>query len=83
MRIFFFRVKQPSRIAAKKRLSAVISSDRVNVSQGRTIERIKGEVASVLSKYASDNGSAGDISVTANPCGECLLTAKIRLKTLQ
>ncbi len=83
MKFFFLNVRQPSKLAAKKRLNAVISNDRVNVSQGKTIEKIRKEVAAVLSKYTPDNEAAGNISVTKVSGGECLLAEKIRLKTTQ
>ena len=78
MKIIFFHVRQRSCVAAKHRLSAVINDDRLNVSQNKTMEKIRKEVAAVLKKYASDDSEQ---SITVRGSGrDCVLAAKISLK---
>lgn len=80
MKIFFFRTGQQSKRDARRRLCAVINDDRLNVSQGKTIEKMKKDIAAVLKKYSSDD-AAENISITGAAGGECILAARISLKT--
>ena len=48
MKRFFRKISSSSVKEAKNRLKNVINSDRINVSQGKTLEKIRKDVAEVL-----------------------------------
>ena len=79
MRVFFARLKSQSVTEAKNRLKSVIKNDRINVTQSKTLEKMKKEVSAVLEKYAPKNAQP-QVSVTCSEGLVCLVNASLLLK---
>lgn len=54
MRRFFRKISETSVTYAKNRLKSVINNDRINVSQNKTMDKIRKEVTAVLLKYSKE-----------------------------
>ena len=77
MRMFFARLKSQSVTEAKNRLKSVIKNDRINVTQSKTLEKMKKEVLAVLAKYCN---AVPQVSVTCSSESEYILSASIPVK---
>ena len=75
---FFFKIKHGSRSFAKERLHSLLESDRLLVKNGKTLEKIKKEVAAVLSAYSKED-TVPDVTVTYEADSQCTLAARILL----
>ncbi len=80
MRMFFARLKSQSVTEAKNRLKSVIKNDRINVTQNKTLEKMKKEVSAVLHRYCTDNEMPPQVSVTCNHGLEYVVTASIPIR---
>ena len=77
MRLFFARLKSQSVTEAKNRLKSVIKNDRINVTQSKTLEKMKKEVSAVLARYCN---AVPQVSVTCRHGMEYVLSASIPIK---
>ena len=77
MRIFFLNLKIKSKSVAKERLSSIIKSDRINLKESAVIEKMRKEIASVLSKYTDDTMPEVKILCAG---GRCVLSAQMPFK---
>lgn len=64
MRFLFRTPAFTSGKEAKKRLSAVIKSDRINLRQGAVIEKIRKEVLDVLIKFSGEDAPTPEIKIS-------------------
>ena len=79
MRMFFARINSQSVTEAKNRLKSVIKNDRINLTQSKTLEKMKKEVSAVLLKYTTRNAQP-QVSVSCEGGSVCLLSASVPLK---
>ena len=77
---FFKRISHSSVADAKNRLKSVIKNDRINVSSGRTIEKMRKEVSAVLMKYAKKTAGTPQVSVTCQQGSVCVLAATVAIE---
>lgn len=80
MRMFFARLKSQSVTEAKNRLKSVIKNDRINVTQNKTLEKMKKEVSAVLLRYCIDSEMPPQVSVTCRHGLEYVLSASIPIR---
>ena len=64
MRFLFRTPTFTSGKEAKKRLSAVIKSDRINLRQGAAIEKIRKEVLEVLMKFSGEDAPTPELKIS-------------------
>ncbi len=76
MRRFFRKMSETSVTYAKNRLKSVINSDRINVSQNKTLEKIRKEVTAVLLKYSKEQMT--EVSVSCPEGATYVLTAQFK-----
>ncbi len=76
MRRFFRKMSETSVTYAKNRLKSVINSDRINVSQNKTLEKIRKEVTAVLLKYSKDQT---EVSVSCPEGATYVLAAQFEI----
>lgn len=78
---FFSKKKGSSVLQAKNRLKSVISYDRMNMLENSTMEKIRKDVTSVLTKYTGGNSRA--VKVTVKKCSPsyCSLEATVSIDT--
>lgn len=79
MKRFFRKISSSSVKEAKNRLKNVINSDRINVSQGKTLEKIRKDVAEVLLKYAGENTPPPQVTVSCPQGTKCVLAATVAI----
>lgn len=80
MRMFFARLKSQSVTEAKNRLKSVIKNDRINITQSKTLEKMKKEVSAVLLNYSLDSKEPPRVSVTCENGTLLVLRAYIPIK---
>ena len=80
MRLFFAGTKRQSVTEAKNRLKSVIKSDRINLSENKTLEKMKKEVSAVLLKYCNGSESPPRVSVACTQDAVYILSATIPMK---
>ncbi len=80
MRRFFSKISPSSRADAKNRLKSVIKNDRMNVSNNKTLEKMREEVSAVLAKYASKASVPPQVSVTCQQGQLCVLAATVTIE---
>ncbi len=80
MRMFFARLKGQSVTEAKNRLKSVIKNDRINVTQNKTLEKMKKEVSAVLLNYSMNHGQPPQVSVTCENGTLLVLRAYVPIK---
>ncbi len=77
MRHFFRKMSETSVTYAKNRLKSVVNSDRINVSQNKTLEKIRKEVTTVLLKYSKDQMT--EVSVSCPEGSTYVLAAQFEI----
>lgn len=82
MKRFFSKISPSSVKEAKNRLKSVINSDRMNVSQSKTLEKIRKEVAAVLVKYTADSALPPEVTVTHSKGTQYVLAATITAESI-
>ncbi len=80
MRMFFARIKSQSVTEAKNRLKSVIKNDRINVTQSKTLEKMKKEVSAVLLNYSLNSKEPPRVSVTCENGTLLVLRAYVPIK---
>ena len=80
MRLFFAGTKRQSVTEAKNRLKSVIKSDRINLAENKTLEKMKKEVSAVLLKYCKGSELPPRVSVACTKGTEYILSATIPMK---
>ena len=76
MRIFK-KISSQSVKDAKNRLKSVINNDRINVSQNKTLEKIRKEVTAVLLKYSKEQTT--EVSVSCPEGATYVLAAQFEI----
>ena len=80
MRLFFAGIRRHSVTEAKNRLKSVIKSDRINITENKTLEKMKKEVSAVLLKYCKSSEAAPRVTVECTKGTEYILSAIIPVK---
>lgn len=80
MRRFFKKISDSSVVYAKNRLKTVINNDRINITQSKTLEKIRKEVLAVLVKYSSEDEGTPQVSITCPEGAKCVLAAQFNSK---
>jgi|GEM_PF-1849514 len=76
---FFSKISASSVKEAKNRLKSVINSDRINVSQSKTLEKMRKEVMAVLVKYTPENAQPPHLTVSCQSGTEYVLEATVAI----
>ena len=74
---FFKKISVGSVNEAKNRLKSVINNDRINVTHGATLLKIKKEVTAVLMKYSVDKERVPNVTVRCDGGGCITLAATV------
>lgn len=78
---FFSKKKSSSVLQAKNRLKSVIGYDRMNMLENSTMDEIRKDVTSVLTKYTGGNSRKVKVTVTAFSQSYCSLEATVSIDT--
>ena len=80
MRLFFAGLRRQSVTEAKNRLKSVIKNDRINITDSKTLEKMKKEVSAVLLKYCKGSEDPPRVSVACSNGTEYIISASIPIK---
>ena len=78
---FFSGKKRDCVLLAKNRLKSVISYDRMSMHENSTMEKIRKDVTSVLTKYAGENSDKVKVTVKKFSPSYCSLEATVSIDT--
>ena len=78
---FFSKKKSSCVLHAKNRLKSVIRYDRMNMLENSTIEKIRKDVTSVLTKYTGGNSDGVKVTVKKLSPSGCSLEATVSIDT--
>ena len=76
----FRKISSHSVKDAKNRLKSVIKNDRINVTQSKTLEKMKKEVSAVLLNYSLNSKEPPRVSVTCENGTLLVLRAYVPIK---
>lgn len=77
MKRFFSKITASSVKEAKNRLKFIVNNDRINVSESKTLEKMRKDVVAVLLKYTAESAGPPQVSITCRRGTHVVIAATV------